>query len=293
MSAAGLLQLLALWFGGCGMKKLTVASVGVMALAAAFKPAAAADTDLLYGPPPVVYAPAPAVVIFTWTGFYFGAHVGGAWAHKTETGFPYTFLGDQILPAPFSLDPSGWLAGGQIGANYQVGSLVYGAEADASGANLTGRGSCPSSSALTGAALTGNCDVKVVGLGTIAGRLGVAFDRLLVYGKAGGAWANDKYTLNATSTYTPPGAMGPLPPPSFGGSETRWGWMAGAGVEYAFYDNWSAKIEYNYLGFRHTNLQFTDTTGQFFFNTSVEQQMHVVKAGVSYRWGWYPVGIRY
>jgi outer membrane immunogenic protein len=68
------------------------------------------------------------VVIFTWTGFYFGAHVGGGWAHKTETAFPYNFVGDIINPAQFSLDASGWLAGGQIGAQYQAGSWVLGAD---------------------------------------------------------------------------------------------------------------------------------------------------------------------
>jgi len=79
------------------MKRLTVAGIGMAALAAALQPAAAADTTL-YGPPPVVYAPPPAVVIFTWTGFYLGAHGGGGWAQKTETGFPYNFFGDVINP---------------------------------------------------------------------------------------------------------------------------------------------------------------------------------------------------
>src|SRR6059058_6488802 len=100
------------------MKKLSVASVGLMALA--LQPAAAAEVP--YGPPPVMYAPAPAVVIFTWTGFYFGAHGGGGWSHKTETGTPFPFFGDTLTPAQFSVDASGWLAGGQIGAMYQVGS---------------------------------------------------------------------------------------------------------------------------------------------------------------------------
>jgi outer membrane immunogenic protein len=274
---------------GWAMKKLSVASVGLMALA--LQPAAAAEVP--YGPPPVLYAPAPAVVIFTWTGFYFGAHGGGGWAHKTETGAPYNFSGDTITPAQFSLNASGWLAGGQIGAMYQAGFWVLGAEADVSGANLTGNSACASGSFLTGAQLAGNCDVKVVGLGTIAGRLGAAFDRFLVYGKAGAAWANDKYGLNSSTAYTLPGTTTPTSAPSFNGTETRWGWMVGAGVEYAFYDNWSAKIEYNYLGFRHTTLQFTDTTGQFFLNTDIQQQMHIVKAGINYRWGWVPVGIRY
>jgi len=272
------------------MKKLILGSVGVIALAAALKPAGAADADLLYGPPPVVYAPAPAVVIFTWTGFYFGAHGGGGWSHKTETGTPFPFFGDTLTPAQFSVDASGWLVGGQIGAMYQVGSWVFGAEADASGSNLKGSSACSYTSAgPPGAVLPANCSVTVRGLGTFAGRMGFALDRLLVYGKAGGAWANDLY--NAPTTATDP--FNGLAAPTFAGNETRWGWMAGAGVEYAFYDNWSAKIEYNYLGFRHTSLQFTDATGLVFQNIDIQQQIHIVKAGINYRWGWAPVGIRY
>jgi outer membrane immunogenic protein len=271
------------------MRKLILASVGVIALAAALKPVGAAEVDL-YGPPPVLYAPAPAVVIFNWTGFYFGAHGGGGWSHKTETGTGFNFFGDTLTPAQFSVDASGWLAGIQIGAVYQVGSWVFGAEADASASNLTGSNACSYASTI-GAVLPANCSVKVNGLGTIAGRMGYAVDRLLVYGKAGVAWANDQYNLPTTATYVFNGTT--LVAPTFGGNETRWGWMAGAGVEYAFYDNWSAKIEYNYLGFRHSSLQFTDTTGQFFLNTDIQQQIHIVKAGINYRWGWAPVGIRY
>jgi len=72
------------------MKKLTFASVGLIAVAAALRTAAAADADV-YGPPPVVYPPVT-VVIFTWTGFYFGGHVGGGWGSKNETGTPYGFF---------------------------------------------------------------------------------------------------------------------------------------------------------------------------------------------------------
>src|SRR5258708_16904309 len=92
--------------GGCRMRKLIFASVGVIALAAALKPAGAADIDLLHGPPPVVYAPAPAVVIFTWTGFYFGAHGGGGSSHKTETGTGFNYFGYILTPTQFSSDAS-------------------------------------------------------------------------------------------------------------------------------------------------------------------------------------------
>src|SRR5262249_57911922 len=96
--------------GGRGMRKLRFASVSMIALAAALKPAGAAEVDL-YGPPPVLYAPSPAVVFFNWTGFYFGAHGGGGWSHKTETGTGFNFFGDTLTPAQFSVDANGWLAG--------------------------------------------------------------------------------------------------------------------------------------------------------------------------------------
>jgi outer membrane immunogenic protein len=282
-------------FGGSRMKKLTFASVAVMALAAALQPAGAADTDVLYGRPPVVYAPQPAVVIFTWTGFYFGVHGGGGWGHTDVNGSPYSIASTSpavIAPPSVGVDVSGWLAGGQIGANYQAGSWVVGAEADVSGANLTGSTTCISTPIVAGVVIAGlplpaNCSVKVVGLGTIAGRLGFALDRTLVYGKGGAAWANYKYDLTADNACT-------CILPTFSGNETKWGWMLGAGVEYAFFDNWSAKIEYNYLAFSTSNHQFTGTgAGQFVLNTGIQQQLHLVKAGINYRWGWAPVGIRY
>src|SRR5262249_55701959 len=74
--------------GDCPMKRLFFACGGLIAVAAALRPAAAAEADV-YGPPPVVYGPPVTVVIFTWTGFYFGGHVGGGWGSKNETGTPY------------------------------------------------------------------------------------------------------------------------------------------------------------------------------------------------------------
>lgn len=253
------------------MRKLITASIGMVALAAALRPAAAADLGPYYGGPPTV-------VIFTWTGFYFGAHVGGAWGHKDVTALPFTFAGATFATAPTTIDPTGWLAGGQIGANYQAGSWVFGIEAQASWADLSGNAGCPST--LGGVTLTTNCNAKVDALGTIAGRLGVAFDRVLVYAKGGAAWANDKYELNSSIL-------------TFNANETRWGWMLGGGLEYAFTDAWSAKIEYNYLDFGTRGVKFTDTTDVFALSTDIRQHIHVVKTGVNYRFGWAPVGVRY
>src|SRR5262249_56032982 len=162
----------------------------------------------------------------------------------------------------------GGLGGGKVGGNYKSGSWVFGAEGDASGATLKGSSACASTSFFIGALPPANCKVKVEGVGTIAARLGVAFDRVLVYGKGGAAWASDKYSLTSVT---------PTLLPTFNGSETRWGWMVGAGLEYAFYDNWSAKIEYNYMGFATSNLQFTDPTGSFFLTPTIHHQLPLVQ----------------
>jgi outer membrane immunogenic protein len=261
-------------FGDLAMRKLIVASIGLL-MQAALQPAAAADVA-----PAPYYSPyyRPAVVIFTWTGFYFGAHGGGGWASKDASATQFNVAGVPVIPAAVSIDANGWLAGGQIGANYQVGSWVFGVEVDASGANLTGNSTCTSSA--LGVAFTSNCQAKVDGVGTLAGRLGFAVDRALVYGKGGLAWADDSYVLNSTTL-------------SFNGNESRWGWMVGAGFEYSFTDNWSWKIEYNYLDFGTRAVGFTDTTGLFNFTTNIRERINLVKAGVNYRWGWAPVGVVY
>ena len=247
------------------MKKLILAGISMTALAAALQPASAADL-------PVAYRAPQSYVIFTWTGFYFGAHGGGAWGSKDTTLAPFTFAGATIAPPGTTIDVSGGLAGGQFGANYQAGSWVLGVELDASWADLTGNTAC-----IVGVA--GNCHARVNALGTFAGRLGFALDRVLLYGKGGAAVANDKYEITSVAAYK--------------ASETRWGWMLGGGVEYSFTDNWSAKIEYNYLDFGTRAVRFTDGTGLLFLDTSIRERVHVAKAGINYRFGWAPVGVTY
>ena len=89
--------------------------------------------DLGRGPPPAPMPPPPPV--FTWTGFYVGAEVGGAWAQDNDTEYhgpsPYSATG---LTANSS--PSGVIGGGLVGYNWQMGSLVFGLEGDLEGADL-------------------------------------------------------------------------------------------------------------------------------------------------------------
>jgi outer membrane immunogenic protein len=166
-----------------------------------------------------------------------------------------------------------------------VGAWVFGAEAQASGSNLTGSTTCTSISTIAGVAttLSANCSVKVTALGTAAGRLGYAFDRVLVYGKGGLAWTNDKYNWASTTVLLP----------AFAANETRWGWMLGVGLEYAFFDNWSGKIEYNYMDFGTHALHFTDPTGLLGQDTNIRERISVVKVGVNYRFGATTVAVKY
>jgi outer membrane immunogenic protein len=253
------------------MKKLISAGFSLVTMATTLQPAAGADLEPYYGP-------APVAIIFTWTGFYFGAHAGGAWAQKDFGNQTFAFGGVTYTPVATTVDPSGWLAGGQIGAQYQAGSWVFGIEMDASWANLNGNANC--SSTVIAIPLTANCSAKADALGTVAGRLGIALDRLLLYGKGGGAWISDKYRVTSSVL-------------NFDSSETMWVWELGAGAEYSFTDNWSAKIEYNYIDFSTRTVEFTDTTDQINLNSNIRQRVQVVKTGINYRFGWAPVGIRY
>src|SRR4029077_12998576 len=179
-------------------------------------------------PPPVSYGPA-AVVLYnwTWTGFYIGGNLGAGWSQGSLSDT----AGNTFTP---SSSPS-FLGGGQVGYNYQFwgwGGPVAGVEADFEWAGNHNN----NSNAAAGVPVTNNNRW----LTTLTGRLGYAWNRMLVYGKGGGAWvgASDPTITNV--------AMGTSTTPST--SNSNFGWTLGAGVEWAFWNNWSARLEYDYIG---------------------------------------------
>jgi outer membrane immunogenic protein len=124
---------------------------------------------------------------------------------------------------------------------------------------------------------------KTDSLGTIAGRLGVAWGQTLLYAKGGGAWARDTFWTSA------PGI-----PIGQSLTETRWGWMAGVGAEYAFLDSWSVKIEYDYMDFgRRRETLATVTPGFLPVDYDIRQTIQLVKVGLNYRFGYTPVIAKY
>jgi outer membrane immunogenic protein len=226
------------------MKTLILASGALIAIAAA-SPASAADLPARM---PAYKAPI-APVAFSWTGCYIGAHIGGGFGEKRWSNAGVEFANHNT---------DGFLGGGQIGCNYQTGQFVFGVEGDASWADLTG-----SSNDVFDAGTTEHS--KVDFLGTLTGRAGIAYDRALFYVKGGGAWAHDKFRAeDAFTTIT--------------ADQTRWGWTVGAGIEYAFAPNWSAKVEYDFMDFGKKSVTF-----DFGGVADIDQQVHAVKVGVNYK----------
>ena len=120
-------------------------------------------------------------------------------------------------------------------------------------------------------------------IATATGRLGYTFGRLgegMVYAKGGAAWANNRYQFNG-QVLTSPSFVTPF---NFGASETRVGWTVGAGVEWAVWENWSVKLEYDYLDFGSRTVTFNDPLSGA-ANISVSQRISEVKLGVNYRFG--------
>jgi outer membrane immunogenic protein len=199
---------------------------------------------------PVVYAPP----VYNWSGFYIGGNVGGGFADSSWT--------DPFTGANNTFNKDGFIGGGQIGVNAQFNWLVVGLEGDFDWTGLKATGT---DSALN--LLTENTQWT----STVTGRIGVAFDRLLAYGKGGVAFAHDNDSMND-------GAF------TASTSFTRTGWTAGAGLEYALAQNWTAKVEYDYLGFGSESLNLaTPTTPVYTTNASLNVQE--VKAGINFKFG--------
>lgn len=233
--------------------------------------ALAADLPARVAPPP---PPAP-LPVFTWTGAYIGINAGyvdGLTRFDRTTGFlsnNNASLATGIRTSRHTVDDDGFTAGGQIGYNYQLGNLggsgfgglgfggsgagiVVGVEADAAYTDLD-RTDTLSNTSNFGALVTpgappttrvdqyrGSLDF----LGTVRGRIGFAFDRLLVYGTGGFAYGD----VNRRTTYYGPNANST---PFFQGNNNglKTGYAYGGGIEYAL----PANSFLSFLNFFHSS----------------------------------------
>jgi outer membrane immunogenic protein len=203
-------------------------------------------------------APAPVIAAYNWSGFYLGIHGGYAWASEDAA-----LVGGGTATA---LDPDGFLAGAQLGWNWQAPGTpwVFGIEGDWSWTNADATGT------VGGLAVTSEHNWYA----TATARVGYAWDRTLWYVKGGAAWLDADYCRLGT------GCTG----------NTRTGWTVGTGFEWALADSWTAKIEYNYMDFGNETFAVAP------FATDLDTQVHAIKLGLNYRFPWggkAPISARY
>lgn len=265
------------------MRRLTYAVLSATCLFSSATAASAADLG-----PRVAKAPAAAPVpLYNWTGLYVGGHVGWGWTDEAATFLSPFGFGTIPPGATFGLNSNGFLAGGQIGFNYQFHpNWVIGVEGDVSwtdhGAAATANGTADFFGVILPVAVGFASDHNWYA--TATARLGYTWGPGLVYVKGGFAWMNADYTASTTS-------LGATTSQTIG--TTRNGWTVGVGLEYAFAPNWSAKIEYDYLDFGTDSYFFADP-GVVGVPFDVDTQVHQVKLGINYRFGWGgPVVARY
>jgi opacity protein-like surface antigen len=125
----------------------------------------------------------PARSPYNWTGFYLGAEGGYGW--QSSAGTLATAAGTVLTPYDYRV--TGPFAGSFVGGNYQFNRLVLGVEGDWQWSNLTGNSQSLAPLRATGALPTGPFTISTTtkDYGSIRGRLGVAFDRFLVFGTGG------------------------------------------------------------------------------------------------------------
>jgi outer membrane immunogenic protein len=196
--------------------------VALMLLSAlSSRPALAADFPLPTAEPPrppTIYDPNGPYT--NWAGAYLGLNAGYGFGSSQWT---LGLLGTSVF------DTSGFLFGGTVGFNYPISVVMIGLEGDVDWSGLSGSaGNC----AVNASGAAAACQTKNNLLGTARARVGYALDRTLVYVTGGAAIAPVQAGLNPPSTFD---------------SATKLGWAAGAGAEFAFFGNWSAKVEYLYI----------------------------------------------
>ena len=227
-----------------------------------FAAGAALAADLPQPPPPQAPAQYIPVVapVYNWGGIYVGINGGWGWGSAKWTA------STGVGPIAGTANDNGGVVGGTLGFNYQMNALVFGVEGDFdySGIN-TGTTS-------TICNLVGTCQTGNNWLATLRGRVGWAVDRVLFYGTGGGAFANVQTTLNGTGT-----------------THTQAGWTAGLGAEFAFADNWTAKVEWLYVDLGSQSASGVCSIAlcggppalPFSVNTSLTENL--VRVGVNYK----------
>ncbi|MBB4383122.1 opacity protein-like surface antigen [Bradyrhizobium sp. SBR1B] len=216
--------------------------------------------------------------VWYWSGGYIGGHVGG--------GYGRTFFSNPYGPSIYGdvVDTPVFLAGGQIGYNWQKNGWVFGVELEASGAISDGTNTC---FAASGFILSANCKAGPNVFATGTGRIGYSFGalgRTLVYLKGGVAWQNNR--ADVINRF-----QGGWSQEKAHFDYGRLGATIGLGVEQALTPAWSVKAEYDYLHFGGPSVATPPTVQDPPFailpenTTGLSSNYHIGKIGLNYHFG--------
>lgn len=233
-------------------KLIKAAGAAVVLLTVPFASQAAdvpIKTPYYKGPPRAV------VSYYNWTGFYAG--INGGYGFGTSSW--------SLLPGT-DIKPKGGMFGGTLGYNWQAGAIVYGLEGDFDWSGVKGSVAC-------GPFALDTCETSNRWLATFRGRLGYAFDRWLPYVTVGGAYGDVKATASGAGI-------------SVSSSKSQLGWTAGAGLEYAFLGNWTAKVEYLYVDLGTFDAGIAPVVNNVSFKENI------IRAGLNYKFSG-PIFSRY
>ncbi|MGO8846747.1 MAG: outer membrane protein [Methylocella sp.] len=239
--------------------------------------AGAAAGVLLAGSPAIaadltpVPPPAP---VFTWTGFELGLHVGGG-SDRTRVNLY------DLYDFSDSYNSTGAFGGAHVGFNYQLmGPLVIGVQGEYNFAGLIGNSSAfPLNYLATSVREFGSADA----------RIGYAFDHLLVYAIGGFAYGDIRGTINFQGF---PGFPAPYVtgfPVNRFFDANRYGFDVGGGLEYNFYGNWTARLEYRYYDFGtrgFADAGFAAPVSIAIPNHSSQETMQTGRIGLTYKFAW-------
>jgi outer membrane immunogenic protein len=219
---------------------------------------------------------------YDWTGFNLGPQIGGAWTATELIDFTGTLAPPNLPGSVFRVDADGFIAGGQLGFNYQAGAWVLGIEAQGAWADVTGSirpANFPPPFDMS-IRLSSNIDW----LATVTGRVGLALGNSLPYVKGGWALAGESYSGDVTVL----GASIPVTP----SDRMRSGWVIGAGVEWAIAGQWTARLEYSFMDFG-TETRSITAAGAPPTPFDVDLEVHSFTFGVNYRFGPAPIAGRF
>jgi outer membrane immunogenic protein len=274
------------------MKRILLAATAAVLIGG---PAIAADMAVKA---PVKAPPPPPV--FSWTGCYIGANVGGEWSSSNTVSFSRTDTSTGGVGSVFASQTglidqslsrgSSVIGGGQVGCNWQSSAIVWGVETDIQGLSAARSFQYTSASP----AFTINVNERTNWLGTVRGRVGFTpSPAFLLYATGGLAYGQSNLTLETifpTASPAENGCSGTVAggvPTCTTNRRTSFGWTVGVGGEYAFTNSLSAKIEYLYfdLGRNSATVTYNYGANTSTLTASARDTGNIVRVGLNWRFG--------